>query len=199
MRSALTQADITVAIPSIPPRHVARRGHASLFDQAVQSVERQELRPSGGVSVALDTEHLGVPATRRRALNAVTTRWVAFLDDDDYLYPNHLRVLYDLVTEHDADYAYSWFNGMQPLPYQLRGKRFDPRNPHHTTITVLVRTELAQDVGFTSPSDPTVVVGNEDWRFITECVRHGARFVGTGEITWHFRRGQNTGGMPHRW
>lgn len=193
------QADITVAIPTIPTRHQRFRARPPLLTRALASVSSQELQPSGGTSVATDTLHDGAWITRQRALDGVKTKWVAFLDDDDYFHPQHLRVLYDLVTDHNADYAYSWMTGSVPFP-KHRGRQFDHSDPHHTTITVLVRTELAKSVGFTGPPEDDPNVAGEDWRFILGCSQAGAKFIGTGEETWHYNsHGRNTSGLPTRW
>src|SRR3546814_18596793 len=47
-----------------------------------------------------------------RALEAVRTPWVAFLDDDDQFLPHHLQRLSQALTETQADVVY-------PLPRVL--------------------------------------------------------------------------------
>src|SRR5438105_753578 len=121
---------ITVAIPSIPPR-------AAMLGRALASVLAQEL-PAEAVSIAVDTGRQGAAVTRDRALRAVRTEWVAFLDDDDILLPEHLRVLMDGAAESGADYVYSYFtivdgdgnelSGADPL--DLFGVPFDHAAPH---------------------------------------------------------------------
>src|SRR5690349_19947683 len=95
-------SEITVAIPSIP---VVR---SAMLAQAVRSVLRQSL-PAAALSVAFDTTAAGAAATRQRALDAVRTPWVAFLDDDDQFKPEHLEKLYLHAMNSGADYVYSWF------------------------------------------------------------------------------------------
>jgi glycosyltransferase involved in cell wall biosynthesis len=189
-------ADITVATPSIPPRVCN-----GMLAASNTSVREQTLLPAGGISVALDVDKVGAAVTRQRALDAVRTTWVAFLDDDDWLYPNHLRVLYDLVTEHHADYAYSWFDGNDPFP-EHRGKQMssDPAKAHHTTMTILVRADLAHEVGFANHPEAPPQWSGEDWLFTLNCLKLGAKFIGTGEVTWHYNvHGGNTSGMPTTW
>lgn len=186
-------SNITVVTPTIPPRVCN-----GLLQRSNESVRRQTLRPSGGISVSVDVDKAGAAITRQRALDAVRTEWVAFLDDDDYLYPQHLQVLYDLVSS-GYDYAYSWFDGNNPFPMH-RGRQFDPKNPHHTTMTVMVRTELAKDVGFIGQHPDDWILPYEDWKFTLGCAEAGGKFIGTGEITWHYAvHGQNTSGVPTRW
>src|SRR5512144_1284628 len=187
-------ADITVVTPTIPPRVCN-----GMLAASNTSVREQTLLPSGGISVALDVDKVGAAVTRQRALDAVRTEWAAFLDDDDWLYPQHLAVLYGLVCEHSADYAYSWFDGNDPFPMH-RGRQMNPAEPHHTTMTVLVRTELAREVGFANHPDASPEWSGEDWAFTLGCIKLGARFIGTGEVTWHYNvHGSNTSGVPSRW
>lgn len=210
-------APITVAMPVIPPRMtgiapvvagVPYMPGGSLFRQACLSVEAQTLTPAGGISTALDDQQQGAAATRQRALDAVVTKWVAFLDDDDLFYQHHLMTLWRMVRDNDADYAYSWFDGNDPFPMH-RGKQMDPEaytdptRAHHTTMTVLVRTELAKEVGFANHADANDTWTGEDWRFELGCLKLGAKFVGTGEVTWHYRvhggPAGNTSGLTSRW
>lgn len=147
----------------------------------------------------------GAPANRDAALRRVTTEWVAFLDDDDEFKPGHLNCLVAAQQESDADYVYSWYDvigGTDPLPHF--GKVFDHCNPTQTTITTLVRTELAQDVGFIHPlKDELTPDGNtygEDWAFTLNCVTAGAYVYHTPYRTWNWHHhGANTSGRPDRW
>lgn len=190
------QADVTVAIPTIPPRV----GNGGLLRHAVYSVQQQEMSPLGGISCALDIWKQGAAVTRQRALDGVRTKWVSFLDDDDFFYPNHIKTHVALLEEHGADFAYSWFDGNNPFPAH-RGKQMDPKNQHHTTMTVTVRTELAREAGFLQPDGPMHVEwAGEDWQFQVRCLALGAKFIGTGEVTWHYRmHGHHTSGLASRW
>jgi glycosyltransferase involved in cell wall biosynthesis len=78
--------DITVCIPTIPPR-------AKMLARALESVAEQTLQPAA-IIVEYDHEHTGAAATKNRALAKVTTPLVAFLDDDDHFLPHHLAVLH---------------------------------------------------------------------------------------------------------
>ena len=205
------QVPIGVALPTIPPRAYgsppvdppagfpAGMPRASMLDQAVWSVQQQTVAPAG-MWVALDVDREGAAATRQRALDMVDAEYVAFLDDDDLWYPHHLEVHWNLLREHDADVAYSWFDGNEPFP-EHRGRRWDPDQPHHITMAITVRTELAKAVGFSTPNPrATATCAGEDWMFILGLNDSGAKFVGTGEVTWHYRvHGANTSGLATRW
>jgi glycosyltransferase involved in cell wall biosynthesis len=186
--------DVTAAIAAIPPRV------DNLLTEAINSVHAQTVMLRGGISVALDMNREGAARTRQRALDAVQTEWVAFLDDDDYWYPQHVETLLNLQRETDADFLYSWFDGNNPFPMH-RGRQFDAKEPHHTTMNVMVRTQVAKEAGgFLLPDGPLHQDwAGEDWKFITRCANAGAKFAGSPEITWHYRiHGRNTSGLP-RW
>jgi glycosyltransferase involved in cell wall biosynthesis len=185
----------TVVIPAHTPRLV----DGSLL-RAVESALDQD-QPPQAIAVAVDAHGEGAARTRQRALDMVQTEWVAFLDADDRWYPNHLRVLHALAAEHDADYCYSWFDGNRPFAEAThRGRAMNPAEPHHTTMTVLVRTELAQHVGFAPHPEATAAWSAEDWLFTLKCLERDAVFAGSPEVTWHYTAdGHNTSGLAARW
>lgn len=186
------KSDVTVCIPTIPPRFV-------MLTQAVHSVAAQEL-PAAAISIAVDTEHMGAWHTRQRAVDAVQTEWLAFLDDDDLFKPEHLRRLREHAEKEQADYVFSyWDTTVTPDILGHFGKVFNPTYPHHTTMTVMVRASLAKYVRFT-PREPEHEAGGEDWRFTLGCVQAGARIVHLPEQTWIWRHhGRNTSGREDRW
>lgn len=188
---------ITVVTPSIPPR-------AGLLARALASVAAQT-RPAAAVAVAYDHARAGAAVTRQHALEMVRTSWTAFLDDDDELLPQHLDRLLAHARVTGADYVYPWFEvvgGLDPFPAHF-GRLFDPDDPVQTTITVLVRTELAQAVGFCPPAEGATVAGQrwgEDYTFTLGCLAAGGRIVHLPERTWRWHHDSaNTSGRPDRW
>lgn len=184
---------VGVAIPTIPKR-------SSLLQRALASVYRQT-HPVDHISVAVDLGRQGAGATRNRAKNALSTDYVAFLDDDDEFLPHHIENLLGHIEYHNADVAFSWFDvvgGTDPFP-KNRWIEFDPATPHSFGITALVRTEVAQSLDFEPPSTK-LKVGGEDWKWWTELARRGAKFVNTSDITWRWHHDSgNTAGRPDRW
>lgn len=190
---------VTVAIPSIPVRK-------NLLARAVLSVADQVL-PAQAISIAVDNLKEGAALTRQRALAGVNTPWTAFLDDDDEFMPEHLNLLMAHAIDTNADYVFSWFEvvgGADPFPMN-RLKEFDPADPKQTTITVLVKTELAKTVGFLRPTEGDAVGGDvwgEDYQFTLECIKAGARIeqLPNGQATWFWHHdSKNTSGRPDRW
>lgn len=196
--------DITVVIPTIPGREL-------MLDRAVESVAAQTLT-AAAIVIERDETGTGAAATRDRALARVQTPWVAFLDDDDEMMPHHLAALTSAVLNQAADYVFSWYEvigGTDPRAEEF-GIPWDPQNPRQTTITTLVRTDLARTHGFLEGegdlSSPDRHYAGEDWRFTQRCNAAGARIVHLPEITWrwhHWLRPDglpgNTSGLPSRW
>lgn len=194
--------DVTVCIPTIPPRR-------SLLIRAIHSVMDQT-QPASALAIALDTNHDGAAVTRQKTLDMAITEWVAFLDDDDEFLPQHLEHLLRHAEETNADYVYSWFwiaNGVARLdgvfPPSHFLNPFNPEDPIQTTITVLVKRELAQEAGFFRPLGGVHVNGQtwgEDYQFTLECLRLGANIQHLVERTWlwHHDSG-NTSGRGDRW
>lgn len=218
---------ITVCIPSIPPRQ-------ALYARALESVMHSaRCLPRGipvQISTSIDDDRKGAAVNRQRALEAVTTEWTAFLDDDDTMDPSHLRELFFAAHEHEADYLWSRFRigfpggQFRDGPSPLGAGTFDQWNddqPAQTTITTLVRTELALDVGgFTGklcrcvncgghdPDEPCQgppgeIDGQragEDWLFTLACRAAGGEFRHVPKVTWTwYHHGANTSGLPSRW
>jgi hypothetical protein len=202
----MTYPQITVAIPTLPARaHMLRR--------AVQSVTRQSLT-AAAISIATDVIGAGAAATRQRALDAVNTEWVAFLDDDDTFKERHLRVLYEHAIATGADMVYSWFDmtgGVDPFPITHQTSEFDPSSPVETTITTLMRTECAKAVGFAALDRGHDQNSGEDYGMVLGLVKMGAKIrnVNAGRApadvdrTWFYNvhvnsRGEmgNTSGLP---
>lgn len=198
------QPGITVVIPAHPARVMN-----GMLDRAVASVTAQTL-PAAALSIAVDHNREGAARTRQRALEAVRTEWTAFLDSDDFLYPEHLKVLAAGARSFGADYLFSYYQvhhrdgtpWPENDPLGHFGKPFNPVAPHQTTITVLVRTDIAQAVGFSDPPEDSVVGGHrggEDWHFTVGCVQSGAKVVHIPRRTWGWvHHGLNSSGLPDR-
>jgi hypothetical protein len=199
--------DITVVIPTIAPR-------SKLLEQAITSVQRQRLLPVN-LLVSRDQYHDGAAATRAKGVEQVESDWTAFLDDDDMMLPWHLEALAAAQHLTGADYVFSYYTvmddrgGLHPEndPLGHFGRVFDPVNPTQTTITILVRTELAKLYPFhdattdvPAGSDGKRLNSGEDWAFTLDCVEAGAKIVHVPMRTWLWRHhAANTSGLPEAW
>lgn len=188
--------DVTFVVPT----HPARLSNG-MTKRAIGSILMQSYTPAG-IIVEVDKYRDGAAVTRNRGLQKVTTPYVSFLDSDDQLKKNHLETLVRGARETEADYLFTWYEPIgfryDPLPHF--GKVFDPENPTQTTITTLVRTELAQEVGFRDVEPGKLVDGQrygEDYQFTVECLAKGAKIVHIPQRTWLWNaHGLNTSGLP---
>jgi hypothetical protein len=187
---------IKPGVTVVTPFHEQRRANGML-DRCARSVRAQTV-PVEHI-LAEDIHHLGAAITRAHGLHLVQTEWTAFLDSDDEMDPDHIEHLLAHASETGADYVYPWFRvhgGTDPFP-MFYGRTFDPTCPNSTTITILVRTELAKQVGFTR--DPNTQVSGEDYAFTLGCVAAGAHIVHLPRRSWTWHHhGLNSAGLPNR-
>lgn len=193
--------DITVIIPSIPPR-------VKMLRRAVWSVLEQTL-PAAEIIVAFDHDHEGPAVVRNRALAKVTTEYVAFLDDDDQFRPNHLEQLRHCAEATGADLVYPWFDvvssratpGWDPLG--RFGLPFDADHldqANYIPVTVLAKTKVIAGVGGFVNRDEPPNATCEDWGAWLAMRDAGAKFVHLPERTWIWNwHDGNTSGRPDRW
>lgn len=192
-----TEADMREGITALIAAHPARFNNGMLA-RAMYSVMAQTLQPAA-IVVVNDLERRGAGHTRQDLLKAVDTKWLAWCDSDDEWDPTHLEDLHRVAVETDSVYVYSWFKApFDPLGHF--GIPFNPCTPHHTTITVLCDTALAQEVGFPDSAEDGRF-SNEDWAWICgvsalACER-GLKMTHLAKRTWTYHQsGQNSSGKP---
>lgn len=186
---------ITVVVASIPPR-------SQLLERALASIDAQTLAPDD-VIVQVDEHREGAAATRNRALERVTTEWVAFVDDDDELYPDHLKKLARYARLSGVDVAYPGYDVEgAPDPVNCFGLPFDGsllERRNYIPVTVLARLSAVREAGgFQAHPDEH---GNpcEDWGLWLAMHRNGAKFGHLAVKTWRWHLGDTTKGRPDRW
>lgn len=211
---------VAVCIPTIP----ARRDQ---FERAVASAQRQTLPVDvrAAISVTLDDAGDGAAPTRNQTWRNADADWIAFLDDDDELRPNHVQLCLARALETGADLVYPWFNihdaggnditFNDPLRVPVDGHYVSPygvefndelRNEIMTRnnfipVTVLVRRALLDEVGgFPVPGTPEWGESCcEDWGLWRRLLDAGARFTHLPRRTWIWNwHGANTSGRPWR-
>lgn len=190
---------ITVVIPTIPPRR------HTMLHRALDSVLQQKLAPEA-VIVEMDQWHQGSAPTRNRGLHKVTTPWVAFLDDDDEMLPDHLALLLNHAKATGAHMVYPWFDvpeGFDPFPH-AEGRPFRPeqlRDENCIPITVLARTDVLRAVGGFQSKDPSNTESAcDDWGTWVKLIALGAKIEHLNRRTWLWHwHGTHTSGLGARW
>jgi glycosyltransferase involved in cell wall biosynthesis len=192
---------VTVVIPHLPERD-------ELCRRALDSVWNQTLQPWGVIIEWAKGDNAAI--VRNRALAAVRTTWVAWLDDDDEMLPNHLQVCMDEAARTGADLVYP---GMEiigrddPLAVSVGGKWINPfgvtfgqeqemhlrHQGNFIPVTYVVRTDLVRQVG--GFPDPVERVP-EDHGLLIRLLDAGARFHHIPVRTWRYHvHDANTGGI----
>lgn len=179
---------VTVLIPTIA-------GREEQLARAVASARAQTI--PNQVLVQLDAVREGAAATRNRALPQVTTEWVAFLDDDDELYPDHLKRCIRAAFFARADVIYPGYDTIGVDPVGCFGIPFDPhllRQRNYIPVTALVRTDLAERVGGFVPHPDENGDPCEDWGLWLRLLDAGAKFHHLAAKTWLWRVSGGTRG-----
>lgn len=138
----------------------------------------------------VDVHGEGPARIRNRLTDKATTDWIAFLDDDDLLRPEHFAI--HSQYEDDFDVIFSWgeiidasgwrevfTSGYQPETI-LGGRNTIP-------ITATVRTGVFRAVGGFNENERF-----EDWYLWKTLIQHGARFMCIEATTWDYRTGHGT-------
>lgn len=171
---------ISVVIPTI-------RGRERQLLRALASVQNQTL-PASEVLVELDSLREGAAATRNRALDKVDTEWVAFCDDDDELYRDHLKRLARYVRLSGVDIAYPGYD-CDADPVRCFGIPFDPvllRQRNYIPVTVLARTGAVREAGGFQPHPDEHGDPCEDWGLWLAMLDNGAKFGHLPVRTWRW-------------
>lgn len=187
---------IDVVIPAHPARE--RNG---MLARAVASVEAQTV-PAHPI-VVMDTDGAGSATTRTRGLAEVRSPWVAFLDSDDELDPDHLKWCASYLYGSGADVAYPWFHVEgypDPWPWRF-GRPFhagELRRSNYIPVTVVARTAVVRAAGgFRADLTIAPPAQCDEWGLWLRMLDQGATFVHVPVRTWTWRRHRgNTAGSP---
>lgn len=205
------QPTVGVAIPSIKSRQ-------DYLTRALQTVLDQTY-PVSQISVAIDHDRHGAAPTRNRAAQSLTTDYIAFLDDDDELLPQHIELLVKKALSTEADMVYPWFhitgnpdplavpdeNGRFISPFgrafssQMRDYLINRAN--FIPVTFLIKRQVFAELGgFPTPNTPEWPHTEcEDWGFLTKLARGSYTIAHLPERTWTWHHhGKNTSGRGDR-
>lgn len=154
----------------------------------IQSLENQTMQAADHIIVT--DEGLGLVTCTNIAIEKVQTEYFCIVDDDDYLYENHIDTLHNNLN---ADIVWTWCkvigrnisfsSGYTPGRLQI-----EP----YITNNHAMRTELFRQMGGWRHKNISEVP-HPDWDMQRRCERAGATFLNIPEVTWEYRfHGSNT-------
>jgi len=129
--------------------------------------------------------NFGCPgSTRNAAMPLVTSRWVAFCDDDDVLVPDTYRKA--LAEHNDADMVIHtmWHPQLGPIPrpgYLI--------NHGNVGISFMLRTSIWVDNPFIA--GPPLTFAGEDYELVQRMIDQSRNVVTTGEVGYLVRPQEN--------
>lgn len=155
---------------------------------------RAQTFKAAAVLVEYDEHREGPTAMRNRALTKIETPYVAFLDDDDVLYPDHLKLCARYARLTGVDVVYPQWDGDDPTGMQ--GKPFDPvllQRANYIPVTTLCRTSAVLDADGFQPHPDESGDPCEDWGLWLAMVEQGAKFGHLPVKTWRLSPGGTRG------
>ena len=166
--------NVTIITPTIPSRGL-------LLADAISSVANQET-PAADHLIKVDLHGKGPSAIRNDLARSVKTEWMAFLDDDDILYPNYITELSNFQNDFDVIYGFckmtgraNWIANETFNENTLRKRNFIP-------VTAMVRTSMFQIVdGFPNQQF------SEDHALWINILNVGGRFKCHQKELWEYR------------
>lgn len=162
---------VTVVTPTLPSR--GRWLVDCITDVAAQTEPAHHL-------IEVDTAREGPSKLRNRMVRAARTDWVAFVDDDDRITPNHLAVLLAHAERADVVYSLGAVTGRDwDIPHDCHLTHLDQVNT--IPVTTLVRRHAFLDVGGFGEAR------NEDHDLWLRMRRNQARFQCVHEVTWLYQ------------
>jgi len=165
---------IAVITPSKPNR-------AKLLEECKESVRKQTY-PAEIHAIEIDEQKVGPAILRNKLVAGLPPGidWIAPLDDDDVIFPNHLQLL--AAQSENADVVYS-----PPSKYGSGSiHAFNPKElpgRNHIGMTSLIRRSMFEKVnGFWDKAR------FEDWDLWLRILKAGGRFVYVPTPTWTYRQ-----------
>jgi len=144
------QSDVDVIIPTIP-------GREEYLKRAEDSVRAQEYK-AWNICGSYDMDGGQRSRARNRAINGGESKYICYLDDDDWYYPHHIRTLVDYLEATGSAAAYTLAHKVPESdemkvngPIKVEWHQRAPNNPLRgnwtPTLCVMHRRDCLDKVG----------------------------------------------------
>ena len=167
--------DVTFITPTIPDR-------SELLADAIRSVDNQEIKAQGHI-IGVDFTKKGPAYIRNLLSQSVETEWIAFLDDDDILYSNHISTIVPFAEK--SDVIYTWCDSVGRENFNPNS-HFDAERllnfQNYIPVTAFVRTSAFRKVGGFDVESRL-----EDWELWKKLYLNNFQFTCVPVITWCYR------------
>jgi glycosyltransferase involved in cell wall biosynthesis len=169
---------VTVITPTID-------GREDFLDKAIESVLGQKSSFDRIPHlIAKDFGKVGPAKIRNTLVQEVNTPYIAFLDDDDIFYENHIETLVENAS--GADLVYSWCDMIGLNTSWNPNSLFDEKKlfrQNFIPVTCMVKTKTFRMLGGFSE-----VAREEDWDLWMRLVRSGGVVKCVPKVTWAYRK-----------
>jgi hypothetical protein len=164
---------ITVITPTLPERN------AFLYELA-DDLAAQTFRDFAWF-IHTDSDGQGPAPIRNELAAQAASDWLAFIDDDDRVDPNHLQVLIDAADNADVIYTQCRVEGRSWQPDH------DCTHQSLETYNTVPVTTLVRRTAFLAAGGFPLEVHEEDWHLWRSLQAEGATFRCVHETTWTYR------------
>jgi glycosyltransferase involved in cell wall biosynthesis len=130
----------------------------------------------------------GVVATKNLGIRQSETSWTVFLDADDIMEPDYLKVLYNKANKTRADVVYTDMRYFGVRDGTMQAGRFNLKRLLHGNFihnSALISTSLLKQVGGYKTE---MNGGYEDWELYITLAEHGANFDYVAKPLLHYRQ-----------
>ncbi len=169
---------VAIITPTVPNR-------ASLLEECKASVRAQDWSGEITHEICQDLNGEGPSKVRNRMISKLdpSYEWLAFVDDDDKILPNHISTLVEASSGADIIYSDSTEEGFIKV-WKVRSFNYeDLKRANYIPVTVLMRRSLFEKIG-----GYTIPPPGEDQDLWLRAALAGGRFVYVPRVTWIYRQ-----------
>lgn len=176
---AMPITKVAVITPTVPSR-------AILLKECKAAVKAQTWAGEVLHAVGEDVDKVGAATMRNNLVHSLdpSYKWLAFVDDDDMLMPEHLTTLVAHSEGTDIIYSDCTEEGFTKTWKTREFNYNNVKEANYIPVTVLMRRSMFEKVGgFPTEHYP----GEDQWLFLN-AASAGARFQYVPQVTWIYRQ-----------